>query len=305
MLLVHITAPPARSESTHRPGLTPHFQGPTEADQRRVAGSQHSYFLRVDGWGASGCLGPFPGTQLLWQGLDKCFSIRLGNCTGDHLEKGNTLLCRCQEREKQTRADRGVWLGMCAGCPGDPDPGKSWEPHTPSGSQLPSETLKDLLGISVGNSCWGQAGIGRGLVESPTSVLLLEGHMERLLLWWNLGIILANLCPLFVSPAGSFLMQVEGACFIFLLNKLVTPFGFSHTGQHIKTCLSALENVPVDPDPLEKHSFGQLQEVGPRTSLWSPLVAGGTLPKGSPKRGGERIYGEPTSVIKMDSFIRS
>lgn len=186
-----------------------------------------------------------------------------------------------------------------------PEPGKSWKRQTPSGSQLPSETprltgdqcRKFMLGIP-----WNWEGV---VFESLNLVLLLEDHMERLFLWGNLGVILANLSPLFVSPAGFFQMQVEGACFIFLLNKLVTPFGFSHTGQHIKTCLRALENVPVVPDPLEKHSFGQLQEVGPKTCLWSPLVEGGNLPKWPPKKGGERIYGEPSSVIKIDSFIRS
>lgn len=113
---------------------------------------------------------------------------------------------------------------------------------------------------------WHWEGDG-GRVPPLSLILLLEDHMERLFLRGNLGVILANVGHLFVSPAGSFQMQVEGACFIFLLNKLVTPFGFSHTGQHIKTCLSALENVPVVPDPLEKHSFGQLQEVGPRACL--------------------------------------
>ena len=110
---------------------------------------------------------------------------------------------------------------------------------------------------------------------------------------------------LFVSPARSFQTQAKEACFIFLLNKLVAPFEFSHTGHHIKTCLRALENVPVAPDPLEKHSFGQLQELRPRPFLWSPSIAEGNLPKWPPKRGEKRINGRSISVMKTDSLIRN
>lgn len=75
----------------------------------------------------------------------------------------------------------------------------------------------------------------------------------------------------------------RGACFIFLFNELVTTFGFSHASQHIKTCLRVLENVPVVPDPLEKYSFGQLQEVGPRISFEAPHLEEETCQNGPPE----------------------
>ena len=78
-----------------------------------MARSQHSYFLRLDGWEASGCLGPFPGTQLLWLSLYKCFSIRLGNRVSHHAEDGNTLLASVSGRRKRTEACREAWLDTC------------------------------------------------------------------------------------------------------------------------------------------------------------------------------------------------
>lgn len=95
------------------------------------------------------------------------------------------------------------------------------------------------------------------------------------------------------------------ACFIFLLNKLVTPFGFSHISQHIKTCLRALENVPMGPRPSGKTFIWTAAGGGTKDFLWNPSVGGGNLPKWPLKRIGEGSYDEPDSVTKMDSFTRS
>lgn len=76
-----------------------------------MARSQLSYFLRLDGWEASGCLGPFPGTQLLWPSLYKCFSIRLGKRVRQHTEDGDTLLSQCQEEGSEPRpAGKPGWI---------------------------------------------------------------------------------------------------------------------------------------------------------------------------------------------------
>ena len=68
MLLVHVTTLlQVLSPDTIQASL--HIAMAPVRLTNSVARSQHSYFLRLDDWEASGCLGPFPGTQLLWQSL--------------------------------------------------------------------------------------------------------------------------------------------------------------------------------------------------------------------------------------------
>lgn len=98
------------------------------------------------------------------------------------------------------------------------------------------------------------------------------------------------------SRRGLFYISVEQISYTFWV--------FSHRPTHQNMPESSGE-CPSGPRPSGKTLIWTAAGGGTKSLPLKPLSWRRKLAKMAPKRGGERIYGKLSSVIKIDSFIRS